>query len=321
MGNTYRTPGDTDAGSLNYNILPVALAKSLGKLASDLGIAKLVTNYTSEAFNQGSRFGMAVRVPKRGAVASTAKVPGTGVTPAAATSTKADITINQHYTWDILVEDYGSLFTQAGLLQGYLEDGELEIAEDIEASIMALYAVASASVGSAGGNASVALIRSMRALARGAAHKFNLKAPMSAVWGVDAEADLLGETLFAKANESGSTETIVEARLGRKFGIDHYTSNLIASVAGSPGAEHNLFFQKDAIGIAFVDMNLGNVPGTFIGNVLMKAMFLPDDDGVPTYSMRSIIGYDQKERGTMLTVDSIWGVGAVRAEHLLDVIS
>lgn len=321
MGNSYRTPGDTDSGSVNYHILPIALAKSLGKLAKDLGIAKLVTNYSSDAFGQGSRFGMSVRVPKRGSVASTAKVPGTAVTPAAATSTKADIAINQHYTWDILVEDYGTLFTQPGLLQGYLEDGELEIAEDVEASITALYAVASAQVGSAGGNASAALIRSMRSTARGASHLFNLKAPMYAVWGVDAEADLLGETLFAKANESGSTETLVEARLGRKFGIDHFTSNLIASVAGSPGAEHNMFFQKDAIGLAFVDMNLGSLPDTFVGNVLMKAMYLPDDDGVPAYSMRTIIGYDQKERGTMLTVDSIWGVGAVRAEHLLDVLS
>jgi hypothetical protein len=68
-------------------------------------------------------------------------------------------------------------------------------------------------------------------------------------------------------------------------------------------------------------MDLMDVPAAFAGGVDMQTMVMPDDSGVPAYSMRSIVGYDQKERGTTLSVDTIYGVGVVRAEHLFDVLS
>lgn len=321
MANMYKTSGDTDAGSVNYHIQPTALVRGLRRLKSDLVLAKLVTNYSADAAGQGSRFASVVRVPKTGTTSVTDKTPGTAVTYAAAQSAKADISINKHKTVDRLIEDYGLLFAQPTLLGDYVADAADAIAEQIDTDIAALYASAGAIVGSAGANLSDAVVREVRKTARGTSYKFNLSNPIYFVVGEEAEADLLGIDRFTLANQSGSMEALENAFLGRKYGMDFYTSNLIASVAGTAGAEHNLVFQSDAIGLAFVDMDLMNVPSAFAGGVDMQTMVMPDDNGVPAYSMRSIIGYDQKERGTTLSVDTVYGVGVVRDEHLFDVLS
>lgn len=321
MANIYKTSADNDSGSLNYHIQAYALAQGLGRLKSDLVLAKLVTNYTSDAKNQGSRFGSNVRVPKRGTSSVGTKTPGTAVTYTAATSTKADIAVNQHKTIDRLIEDYGLLFAQEDLLAGYVMDAVDAHAEGIDSAIAALYASAGATSGTAGSTADDAWVRTIRQAARSSTHKFNMAQPMYLVVGNTTEKDLLGDALFVQADQSGSTEALVNAKLGKKFGFEVYTSNLIASVAGTAGGEHNLAFQRDAIGIAFVDMNVDSIPGAFTGNVDMQTMMLPDDDGVPAYSLRVILGYDQKERGVAMSVDTIYGVGVVRSEHLIDCLS
>ena len=136
MAYTYKTSDPTDTGSLNYHIQDYALVKGLRQLKSDLVVAALITNYSEEAKNQGSRFAENVRIPFTGSVASAAKTPGSDVTPTAATSTKADIAISTYRTWNILVEDYGSLFAQKGLMDQYVMDGVDRIAEDIENSVI-----------------------------------------------------------------------------------------------------------------------------------------------------------------------------------------
>jgi len=317
----YKTSGDTDAGSVNYHIQPTALVRGLRRLKADLVLGRLVTNYSADAAGQGSRFASVVRVPKTGATAVVDKVPGTAVTYVASQSSKADISINKHKTNDRLIEDYGMLFAQPTLLGDYVADAADAIAEQIDTDIAALYSVAGATIGTAGGNLSDAVMREIRRTSRELSYKFNQSNPTYVVIGEQGEYDMLGVDRFVLANESGSVEALTNAFLGKKYGMDIYTSNLIASVAGTAGAEHNLAFQRDAIGIAFVDMDLMDVPAAFAGGVDMQTMVMPDDSGVPAYSMRSIVGYDQAERGTTLSVDTIYGVGAVRTEHLFDVLS
>jgi hypothetical protein len=321
MANTFMAPAATDSGAINYHSQVYGMALGLGQLKSDLVLAKLVTNYSAEARNQGSRFAQNVRVPVTGAVAATTKTPGTDVTPSAATSGKADIAINTHKTWDILIEDNGGLQAQADVYAKYMKDGANRISEAVESAIAALYTSAITTVGSAGGNASQALMASVRGTARSATCKFDMSQPAYMVWGVDAEADLLNVAAFVQAySVADNGDALSNAYLGNKFGFKQYTSNLIAAVAGTPGAEHNLAFQSDAIGIAFVDLNLAAAPGQG-ANVSVVVQDLTDDEGTPVYSLRSLMSYDQKARGTLLSVDTIFGVGVVRAEHLIDVIS
>lgn len=320
MANMYlRTRGA--AGSVGYHVLEYALAQGLGKLRKDLVVTRLIDNRSAQAKAKGSRYGENLRVPKRGSGSAQTKTPGTAATPQALTDSTADIALNTHKTWDILVEDYGSLFTQKGLLSGYLQDGAGDIAEAIETAVIANYASAGGTVGSAGGNASSTLVRTVRLTSRGASYLFSQSEPTYMVWGINAEYDLLGVALFVQADQSGRLDALEKAKLGNKLGVEHFSSNMIAAVAGSPGAEHNMCFQKDGMAIAFVDMGMEDIPSTYTAGVMMKSMSYNDDEGNPIYQMRSIIGYDQLERGTVLTVDTIFGTGVVRSEHLIDVLT
>ncbi len=313
---TERTASPTTAGSLNYHIQEFALARGFGRLTKDLVVTKLITNYTADAFNQGSRFASNVRVPKRGAGTINNVVEDGKVAPSQVTSTKADIVINKHKTWDILVRDGGSLFAQEGLLTGYMLDGAAQLAETIESDVIAEIADASATVTKASPDA--AFIAEIRKTSRGSSHLFDMSASKYIVWGVAAEEKLLSENLFVKVNESGTDEALRDAFLGKTYGFENYTSNLIPTTLGQ---ESNMVFQKDAIGIAFVDMSLEDVAGVYTGGVDMKSMMFSDDEGVPAYSMRSIVGYSQADRGTLITLDTIYGVDTVRAEHLIKALT
>ena len=321
MANFYKNNSNADAsGALNYAIQDVALAKGLGRLRADLVVARLITNYSNEARAQGSRFASTVRVPKRGEVATAAKTPGTAVTPGAAVMTKGEIVINKHRTWDILVEDYGSLFTGGTLLTDYLVDGASQIAEDIETDVITdVYTNASRLLGAPSSGMSVDRIRQVRKYSR--QDKWSQTAPTYMVHGPEAEADLLAENLFVQADQSGSTEALTNAFIGRKFGIQHYTSNLMPVIAGSPGAEHAIAFQSESNGIAFIDMSDTDLPAEFRDTGVRKfAMNLTDDNGNPMYSLRMIIGYSQLDRGHVLTVDSIYGVGSIRSTKAYDIL-
>lgn len=318
MANTYKTSSPTDSGSLNYHIQDVALAQGLDTLHSDLLVAKLITNYTNEAKNQGSKFASVVRVPKRGSASAQNKVPGSAITPQAVTSTQASITVNKHKTWDILVEDYGALFAQNGLLAGYLMDGAASIAEAVEADVLALGASGSRLIGSPTGGASASLIRTIKKYTR--PDKWRQNQPKFIVWGAEAEADLLADTLFVQADQRGDQSGLIDGSIGRKFGFEHIVSNLAPTIAGSPGAEHAMAFQKEGLGIAFVDLSNVDLPAEMQVGAYQRAMYLNDDQGVPAYALRFIVGYDQKERGYMLTVDSVYGVGVVRSEMVYDIL-
>jgi len=318
MANTYKTSSATDTGSLNYHINEYALVRGLTRLNSDLVVTKLITNYSAQAKAQGSRYAQNVRVPITGTVTATDKTPGTAVTYAAVTSTKADIPINTHKTWDALFEDYGTLFSQSTLLGDYLADASSAIAEEIENDVIALYASAGTQIGTAEGGLTETVLKTARKNAR--ENKFRMSQPMYLVYGTEGEYDLLGVDRHTLANQSGGTDALTRASFGTIYGMDLYTSNLMPAVTGSPNAEHCMLFQREAMGIAFVDMNTASVPETYTGAVNMQTMSMPDDSGAPIYSLRLIHGYDQKERGTALTVDTIYGVGVVRSALLIDVL-
>lgn len=318
MATNYLNRSDaTAAGAMDYMVQTYALAKGLGRLKSDLVLAKLVTNYSQEAQNQGSLYGQSVRVPIRGAVSVTDKTPGSATTPVALTQTKADITINTHKIVDWVFEDYGTLFAQADTMAGYVEDALSAIAEEVDSDIWALYPSASLQKGTPEGGLTDAVVRDVRSSARNTTQKFQLSQPMFFVIGPEAEEDGLGIDRFALVNESGTNAALEGARLGKKYGFDFYTSNLAPAVSGSPSAEHALVFQRDAIGIAWVDMNLSRIPMAYADD--MRVMSITDDDGVSSYQARVSISRDYNNVGTRLQIDTIYGVGAVRSAHLIDV--
>jgi len=317
MADQLRYKGD-GYGS-DYNVVPYTLAKSLGKLSSDLLVTGLIRNITPEARAKGSRFGDVVRFPKRGQKTARTMTPGSGWEATATTDTDETININKWKFYDVMVEDSRVLYANPDLLQGYIDDGALSLAEAIETDVIANYASAENTVGSAGGTFVDATLLAIRKKARQL--KFRQTEPTYLVYGVLAEEDLLGVDKQVLVSESGSNNALVNARFGKRYGMDFYTSNMMPTITGTPTAEHALCFQNNAMGIAFVDMDLqGSMPEGMALPVDMKSMVWTDDNGRPSYSMRYILSYDHKNFAPLLTLDTIYGTGVVDSRLLIDVM-
>lgn len=304
----------------NYFIQDVALAKGLARLRADLQVAGLITNYTREAVDQGSKFAQSVSVPIYGTNTAKDKVAGVNATTESANSSRGLITINKFKTVDIEVPDAEALFTKDGYLADLLMNGADALAEAIEADVLGCYVDASRVIGSPKGGASVSLIRTIKKHSR--TDKWRQMQPKFVVWGAEGEDDLLSESLFVQANERGDNVGVVNGTIDKKFGFNHIVSNLAPSIAGSPGAEHALAFQKEGIGIAFVPMDNADLPAEVKSamGVYMRSMILNDDNGNPAYSMRFMVGYSQLAKATILTVDTMYGVKVVRPELVYDVL-
>jgi hypothetical protein len=294
------------------------MAKGLERLNYNLVATSLITNYSQEARNQGTRMSAAVRVPIRGALSAVTKTPGSAMTYQQAATTKADITINVHESVDFLVEDYGGLFDPS-TIEGYMVDAGSTLAEAIENDVIALYASAGATKGTATAGIDMALLGTLQKDAMEA--KWRGNEPSYLIVGPEGYYDLWNLDQLTQYNlEGGDQSTFRNGYIGQLGGFETFKSNLIPAVAGSPAGEHCMAFQREAMGIAFVDMSTNGLPAGFGAGVSIQPMNKEDDNGNLIYSMRSIVGYSQTNRGMSVSVDSIWGVGVVRSALLFDVL-
>lgn len=318
MASIYKAGNVNTSGSMDSAIQQTAIAKVLGRLNANLVVTNLITNRSSDARNQGSRYAATVLIPKTGAVSATNKVPGSPAVPVAATATQSTITINKHKTWDILVEDYGSLFSGPQLILQYAEDASAVLAEAIEVDVIGNYTSASRVISGASINANWSLVTLIRKYTR--QDKWSQNGETNIVWGPNAEYALFGSDQWNKTYVFGTDQagnSVVTGDLGTRLGMHHYTSNLMPMIAGSPSNEVSIAFQKDAIAICFVDMSMNDMPEELRApTVKMVTMDYTDDHGTPIYSMRNIVGYSQLDRGMLVTYDTIYGTGPVRPEKL-----
>jgi hypothetical protein len=148
--------------------------------------------------------------------------------------------------------------------------------------------------------------------------KFRQTRPTYLLYGTDAEEDLLAIDKQVLVNESGTAEALFNAKFGSRYGMQFFTSNLMPAVTGSPTAEHALCFQREAFGIAFVDMSVfGNYASD---NSFQQGMFVADDNGTPAYSMRVKMSDSHRDFGTLFTVDTMYGVAEIQDSLAIDVL-
>ena len=316
-GNIYMDAQD-GAGDMDYAVNPYAMAKGLERLNANLVVTSLITNYSQEARNQGTRMSQNVRVPIRGSLSAVPKVPGTPATYQQAATTVADIAISTHKTIDFLVEDYGGLFDPS-TIEGYMVDAGSTLAEAIENSVIALYASAGATKGTATAGLTMDLLGTLGKDALEAKWRGNESSYL--VVGPEGYYDLYNLAQLTQYSINGGDDSMFRnGFIGNLGGFQVFKSNLIPAVAGSPAGEHCMAFQREAMGIAFVDMSTNGLPAGYGAGVQITPMNKNDDNGNLIYSMRSIVGYSQTNRGMSVSVDSIYGVGVVRSALLFDVL-
>lgn len=133
------------------------------------------------------------------------------------------------------------------------------------------------------------------------------KAPQNeryAILSPEAVSDALSDDLLVKANESGSTEALRNASLGRIFGFENYESQTFGSGADDRGQADGVAFHRSAVAL--------------VTRTLAKPMGIaPSQMAVVNYGglgLRVIQDYDIDKKQDVISIDLLYGVEVVRKQ-------
>lgn len=271
-------------------------ASALGKLKANTVMARLVNrDYENLVANQGD----IVHVPKRGTLSVNNKTADQVVTLQTPASDKVDITLNKHKEVSFLVEDVAKAQANQDIIAGYIGDGILAIAEQIDADLLALWDdVTPSAIVATGGIAVADVVEARRVLNAN-------KAPQEGrqiVWHEDAEAEILNLEAFTSAQWApANADALERAMIAQKFGFTHYMDQQV--VVDNSVCE-NIAFHRDAF--ALVMRPLPAVPDGFGARSVNMS-----EDG---FGVRVTYSYNPAYLGIQVTLDVLYGVGVLRPE-------
>lgn len=302
------------------------MADTLGVVQMDAFIPEIVANVALGRLRNASALlptvtrnselttatlGKKVLVPKRGTVTSHDKAAGTAVTPQNPTATQVEVELDTHKEVTFILEDVAAAMANPEALNGYVEDGMIELAERIDTAILAKYADAGDSVGSAGTDVDADLVVDARKALTDA------KAPLSDRYLVVSskdEAALLKEEKFTSAQViADAGQAMREAFLGRKYGFSILVHQGVVETGSSPTSTHNMAYQKGAICVATRPLPL---PPEGMG---VKAAYVQDPES--GLGIRVLYSYDTDLLGLKVTLDVLYGVETLREELIVEVLA
>lgn len=122
----------------------------------------------------------------------------------------------------------------------------------------------------------------------------------SAVLSPEAVSDVLGDDLFVTANQSGSTDGLREASIGRAFGFETYESQVFGYGADDKGQADGVAFHRDSVAL------------------VSRALALPMDSDATKASVQNYKGlalrvvkdYDIDQKQDVVSCDVLIGVKA-----------
>lgn len=282
------------------NFIPeIWAASALGALKANTVMARLVNRNYEDAV---ARFGDIVHVPKRGALSVNNKTANTAVTLQTPSASVVDVTLNKHKEISFLVEDIAAAQANQNVIEGYVMDGVLKMAEQVDSDLLALYSGFSTTPvdGRTGsGGIVAATITEARRLLNSA------KVPLEGrniVWHEDAEKELLALGQFTNAQyDPANASALSEATLGRKYGFMHYMDQQVVTASSEC---KNIAFHRDAM--TLVMRPLPPVPGGLGANSITM-----QEDG---FSIRVTYSYNPSYLGVQVTLDILYGVAELRDE-------
>ncbi|MGZ6587876.1 MAG: P22 phage major capsid protein family protein [Solirubrobacteraceae bacterium] len=138
------------------------------------------------------------------------------------------------------------------------------------------------------------------------------KLPMGnrvAVYSPEAVSSILGDSLFVTANESGSTQGLTEAALGRKFGFDNYESQTLGYGSGSSGRADGVAFHRSAVALVMRTLALPRGASSEVASA----------QGYKGLGLRVVWQYDQDQKKDVCSVDALIGVQDIRSEAAVEI--
>jgi hypothetical protein len=304
MANITRTLADTSG------FIPQAWAqRALDVLRANIVLAKRVVRDTD--YEPGWQ-GKTLNIPYPGTFAVQSKSENTAISPAAPTGgATVSVTLSNFKSVDFIVEDVANAQSTSQLMDRYVQPAAIALAEKLETDLFAQYAnLTGTSTGTAGTDITAAVIRSSRKNLNDA------KVPMTDRTLVLSDKDeiaVLGDTTLATYFAYSQNQAIAEGAIGRLYGFDVFTSQLVPAVAGTPVSTQCLAIHKDAILLAtrpFRDLP----PGSGV----QSSVIVDQESGL---SIRVLYQYDMNNRGVRVAFDILYGIVALRPGNGLVVLT
>ena len=262
--------------------------ETIAAYKSNLVVANLVTR-----LNHKGKKGDSVHIPKPIRGAANAKADATQVVLNGGTATEANISIDKHYEYSVMIEDITEVQSLSSLRKFYTDDAGFALAKQVDTDLFTAgqalnggsFLQGSGAAWSSGTAADItdAGIRAMILTLD------NEDVPMDGralVIPPVAASDLLGISRFTEQQFIGSGDAIKTGKIGQIYGVDVYITTNCPTCTGTAGGD-----STDRAGV-----------------LLHKdALVLAEQVGV-----RSQTQYKQEYLGDLFTSDTIYGVAELR---------
>ena len=129
-----------------------------------------------------------------------------------------------------------------------------------------------------------------------------------AVLSPEAVSDVLGDDLFVQADQSGSTDALRNANIGRAFGFENYETQALGGGPGDAGQADGVAFHRDAVAL--------------VTRTLEKPMGVGDRQAaIANYKglgLRVVKDYDIDKKQDVVSVDILIGVQGLRDDAAVE---
>lgn len=278
--------------------------RALNKLTTYMNLARTVyRDFEPEVAQDGDT----VSLPKYGSLTANEFSKTGTVTQQDPEDDSVSCTLDQHWESTFLIRDVAKAMANQNVIDGYVENGAIALAEKVETTLASLYTSAGGTV-SAGSDLQLDDLRTLRK-----AH-VDAKVPrvMSKFLYVDSDGynDLLALANISQSDQFGSRNALLTGSIPAIYNYGIFESQNVQT-SGSPSTYHCLGYTEQAMALAM--RPLPN-PGNGLG--VRSAVVQDEESGI---GMRVSYSWDPQHLGIQVTLDVLFGVTTVRDDFLIDV--
>lgn len=298
------------SANLANAIVKLVAADALPALMGNLVMGNLVNRDYEPVLAQA---GDTVNVSIPPSLVANNLAEGGSVTPQSPSLGNAQIVLNTHAEATFQIPDVTKILAVPDLLHLYMQPAMVALAEKIESDLLGLYSqfTANPAVGAPGTAITEATIDAAETAL------FNAKVPASAPKFLVVDGNTYSQlrqierfSEFRTAGEAG-LRALVDGTVGKVKDFYVFRSQFVHKTGSSPVTTHNLAFARDAIGLVIRRLPQP-LPGT--GAVAEYAE-------LGNFGIRVIMSYQPNTLAQQFTVDVLYGVGVLRNNFGVRVLS
>lgn len=279
----------------NVNFIPEIWAqRALQALRANVVVAKKVyRDGDVAAFTQGAT----LHIPVPGTFVQNTKATNANVTLQVPTDSRIDVTLNQHKEVSFLIEDIAKVQANQSLMDRYITNAIVPLAEGIESYLLGLYAsFTTTPIGAGATPITSATLRTARKTFND--NKASKAGRLMVVTDGD-EVSILGDATLQNYFAFSKPETIAAGSIGTVYGIDIYQSQLVVFSTNNK----NLALTPEAMILAMRGMPDSGAPG-------VDQMVVSDPETGLT--LRQTVSYNPNALGMQVTLDVLYGASMLR---------